>query len=123
MRNNPNVPRGAKVLDEWSCMSGEIVYTVYEQGGKVYRVSDWKGDKPVELKEEEIKLRKLGLFGSGRIIAQKEDEEGDGFFCVVYNEPHKEYGEWAIFRYSGDISVMIVCEKDFTKREEMKENE
>ncbi len=55
MRYNPNVPKGAKVLDEWSYMSGEITYTLYEIDGKFYRVGDWKWDRPVEIKREEVK--------------------------------------------------------------------
>ncbi len=54
MRNNPNVPRGAKVIEQYQTMSGEITYTVYEQDGKVYEVTDWKWDKPVEIKREEM---------------------------------------------------------------------
>ncbi len=55
MRNNPNVPKEARIIEQYQTMSGEITWTVYEVGGKVYRVTDWKWDKPVELKEEEVK--------------------------------------------------------------------
>lgn len=54
MRNNPNVPRGAKVIEQYQTMSGEITWTIYELNGKRYRVTDWKWDKPAELKREEM---------------------------------------------------------------------
>jgi len=53
MTRNPNVPKGVRILEEYTCLGGEITYTIYEQGGKKWKVGDWKWDRPVEIVEEE----------------------------------------------------------------------
>ncbi len=87
MRRNPNVPKGVKILEEYSCLGGEIIYTVYEQAGKKYKVGDWKWDRPVEIKEEEKEVKKMiKLVNAFSINMLKEDDSKVRFKRISLDE-------------------------------------
>lgn len=52
---NGNVPENVMLVFESSTTSGEIITTGYiDADGNMYKVSDWKGDKPQPLTISEV---------------------------------------------------------------------
>jgi len=52
---NPNVPHEVDgILGSMEYMSGEIIYTYYKIGEKIYEVSDWSDQCPHEILQEDF---------------------------------------------------------------------
>jgi len=106
MTRNPNVPKGVRILEEYTCLGGEITYTIYEQGGKKWKVGDWKWDRPVEIIEEE-KEEKM------KMLNYSHSCKGESRKHLVYKAHWAQIVEKVRGTYPWVIGKMLEVDKEY----------